>query len=129
MADLGTDVSTFPDLDMSFALISGPRVVAEAIARRLGTPRGGGLFYDPTYGYDLRGYLNEAVPASQLGNIAAAVEQEALRDERVESCTANVTLTKGVLKVIVRFVTADGPFAFTLTIDQATTSVVFGKQT
>ena len=32
--DYGIDVSTFPDLDPTFGLISGPRVVAENVARR-----------------------------------------------------------------------------------------------
>ncbi len=58
MTDFVVDVSTFPDLDSSFTLITGRRVIAEAILRRLLTPRGG-LAYDPDFGLDVRGWLNE----------------------------------------------------------------------
>jgi hypothetical protein len=59
MADFGTDTSTFPGVDETFAPISGGRVVCEAVARRLLTPAGF-LAFHPEYGFDVRSFLSES---------------------------------------------------------------------
>lgn len=130
MTDYGSDISVFPDLDASFALRTGPHVVGEAVARRLITARGS-LFYDPQYGFDTRMILNDAVPASRLGVIAAQIESEALKDERVQACSATLTqnVQAGTLRIQVLLTLASGPFQFVLTIGQAAgqQTLVFGK--
>lgn len=130
MTDFGSDISTFPDLDASFALRTGPHVVGEAIARRLITPRGG-LFYDPQYGFDTRMLLNDAIPASRLATIASQVEAEALKDERVLACTASATFNAqaGTLAIKCLLTLASGPFSFVLTVGQVAgqQTLVFGK--
>lgn len=130
MTDYGSDISTFPDLDPSFGLLTGPRVVAEAVARRLMTPRGG-LFYDPQYGFDLRALLNDATPDARLAAIASQVEDEALKDERVQAVQAFVTRNGQAGTLVVRIVLtlASGTFPLTLTIGQvaAEQQVVFGQ--
>ena len=85
---MSTDITTFPDLD--FHLVSGRRALAEALARRLQTPRGS-LFYAPDYGLDLREMLNMRVTQGDLFAWKAAVEQEIRRDERVLSVNADLT--------------------------------------
>lgn len=127
MTDFGSDVSTFPDLDASFALRTGPHVVGEAIARRLITPRGG-LFYDPQYGFDTRLLLNDAIPASRLAVIASQIEAEARKDERVSACSATVSLVAGTLAIKVALTLATGPFSFVLTVGAAANqqALVFG---
>ncbi|MDW8269356.1 MAG: hypothetical protein RMN24_09335 [Anaerolineae bacterium] len=124
MADFGIDMSALPDLD--FGLKSGTANLAEAIARRLVTPRGG-LFYDPSYGLDLRQYLNEALTDEVRYEIETLVAAECEKDERVLSAMA--TLIDGPpqarsLQVAVELETADGPFRFVLSINGVTVEVL-----
>ncbi|TXH56862.1 MAG: hypothetical protein E6Q97_05560, partial [Desulfurellales bacterium] len=44
------------DLDISFTPISGPRAVAEHVARRLISPPGS--YDDPDWGFDINSWLN-----------------------------------------------------------------------
>ena len=81
-ADYGTDVSTFPDLDDTFAQLSGPAVVAQHIARSLA---------DSRYGVDLRQWLNDDFDAAKVFELEAAIEGQCLDDERVASATVTVT--------------------------------------
>lgn len=119
----GTDVSTFPDLDPQFRLISGQRVVAEAVARRWLTPRGS-VSYDETYGEDVRAYLHARVDGPRLRALEAALQAQAVADERVQSAVVTLsTSTSGTaaglrLRVTGRLTTAAGPFTLVLTVDQ-----------
>lgn len=130
MADFGSDISTFPDLDPAFALRTGPHVVAEAVARRFITPRGS-LFWDPAFGFDTRALLNDAIPASQLPTIASQLETEAMKDERVLGANVSVTqnFQQQTIAIKCELTLATGPFAFTLTIGQVQSqqTLIFGK--
>ena len=125
MVDLGTDISTYPDLDPLFAPISGSRVLAEALLRRFQTPRGG-LFYDPDYGTDLRAWLNDSFDANAEGmaRLAAAVEAEANKDERVGRATASVSLDLSTnrMTITLRVEPREG-VAFRLVLDVSQVSV------
>ncbi len=110
MVDLGTDVSTFremPDgtwrvgLDTTFSTMSGTRVVGEAIARRLITPRGT-FSYDPEYGLDLRSYLNDDLGPTDLYALSSLIEAEAEKDERVLSADVSVSLDSQTSRMNVR---------------------------
>lgn len=118
---LGTDVSTFPDLDPQFRPIAGQRAVAEAVARRWLTPLGG-LVYDETYGEDVRALLNAGADSPRLQAIRAALVAQATADERVVSATVDLSLAgpTGSLTLTVRgrLESATGPFALVLTITQ-----------
>lgn len=128
--DYGSDISTFygpaQDLDPTFAVMSGPRVLGEAVARRLQTPANGGLFYDLTYGFDLRSLLSDNIDASKAASLAAAVESEALKDERVRSCTCTVTPNPLTSAVSIRLlITGDqGPFTLTLQASALTLQII-----
>lgn len=111
--DYGIDLAGVLDLDANLTVVRGPLAVAHALARRLTTPAGG-LFYAPTYGYDLRRFLNEV--SLPPGAVASGVETEALKDERVLSASAAVTLINETLTATLQFETADGPFELTLTV-------------
>lgn len=117
----GTDVSTFPDLDPQFRLITGQRVVAEAVARRWLTPRGS-VSYDETYGEDVRAYLNAPVDGPRLRALEAALQAQAVTDERVQSAVVSLVATGTAaalrLRVTGRLVTAAGPFTLVLTVGQ-----------
>jgi hypothetical protein len=91
--------------------------VAEAVGRRLGTPKGG-LFYDRSYGYDLTDLLSSTVSPFV---VQQAVQNEMLADERVESATSKVTRVEdgdegaseediGSMTIEVQANDGDGPF-------------------
>jgi hypothetical protein len=99
--------------------------LAQAIARRLTTPRGG-LFYDSDYGTDIRRWLNAAV--QPLGRIGFEVQNEALKDERVKRANATVTIVGGTLNIDLKLVDADGPFTLTLSVNQLTVDIINFQQ-
>ena len=128
--NFGSDCSTFPDLDGAYAVRTGPHIVAEAVARRYITPRGG-LFYDLNYGHDLRQYLNAVLTPGLAGRISSQCEAEAGKDERVLGAQVTVTQPTGqqlvTLGVHTVLTISSGPFAFVMTVGQALTnfSLVF----
>ena len=122
---LGLDVSTFPDLDATFALISGAKVVAEAVARRITTPRGS-LRGQPDYGIDVRDYLNEGLTPARVFALKAAIQAEAEADPRVASVDVDVTHDPkaGSLRVSVAGVSSLGPFELVLAITAVSVEVL-----
>lgn len=125
--DFGTDCSSFPLPSTTFALISGYRVVAEALARRLSTPKGF-LKAFPDYGEDLRQYLNEAVTDDMLDRARSEAVAECLQDERVDSITCTVTWTPATSTLLFRFqvLTSAGAFSFVLAVAQVTVDLYVG---
>jgi len=124
MTQLGDDLSGHDDLDASLAPATGRRALAQAIARRLSTRRGG-LFYAPHYGYDLKRFIGTTV---QPAIIQAGAEAECLKDERVFD--ARVTVTRQLqqsgaesLEIDIRLVDDEGPFDFTISTDGLSTSI------
>jgi phage baseplate assembly protein W len=124
-APYGVDTSAVPDLDLLFVPQTGPRVLAEAIARRLSTPRGG-LFYDPSYGLDLRDYLNAKFGRGDETRLRAAIANECIKDERILSADATVSLNVALqtLTLSLKLTTANGPFSLTLAISAVTTTIL-----
>lgn len=114
----GLDILSLTDLDPQLQLVAGRALLAQDLAHRFETPAGG-LFYDDSYGYDLRALLNAALDETAAPGIAAAVEAQCLLDERVESVRAEVTLYRAEnrLRVAVSVLCAEGPFSFVLTVD------------
>lgn len=127
MADLtfGTDISGVTDLDKGFSLVSGPRCLAQAIARRL-TTRRGGLFYAPDYGLDVRDMIEERQTAATIAQWQQAIANECEKDERVERATATVTLNTATntAAITVRIETAAGPFRLTLAVTSLTVELL-----
>lgn len=74
--------------------------LAQAIARRITTPRGK-LWYAPDYGYDVRRWLGASDPP--VGSIAAAISSEARKDERVEDCTTKVEFDATTSTITIEF--------------------------
>lgn len=125
--DYGTDVSTFPDLDPSFTLISGPRVVIEAIARRLVTPRGT-MPGRPNDGIDVRQWLNDSVDAGTLARMHGAIESEIAKDERVQRAAVSLAFDAAsrTLRITINVRLDDGPFDLVLSVDRVTLSLLAG---
>lgn len=123
---LGSDIHCVSGLDPLFTIVDGRTALAEAIARRLSTPRGtlAWIGDDPDYGYDLRQHLADDLTPQALAAIGPRVEAEALADERVRAARATATLVGGVLRVALALTDAAGPFRFTLSVDAVNVTVL-----
>lgn len=88
------------DLDISFTTISGPRAVAEHVARRLISPPGS--YDDPDWGFDVNSWLNANLLPQYLDAFEAAVRNEVLDVEGVDDAEITTTLdaTVGLVCVI-----------------------------
>lgn len=120
MADFGTELSCTRDIDPNGSMTTGPRVVAEALYRRLITPRGR-VIDDPNYGSDISQFVNDDTTKQSLVGVQAAVISECIKEERVLLVTCNVVLLNSMMTVTIKFTTADGPF--TLVVSASQTSV------
>lgn len=125
MADYGADVSCLDDLDPYFSLVSGKPALAQALSRRLTTPRGS-LVYDPEYGIDLRSYLNASPSMHDLSVAKSAIEAEVTADERVSAATAVVSFDRrtSILTVSIDVESAIGPFRLVLASTGVSVSVL-----
>lgn len=117
---LGIDLAWDANLqDVDFSRLLGGRAnLAAAIARRLITPRGA-LWYDPTYGFDLREYLKESLTPETIYEIETLTAQECEKDPRVLEAQAEVQeVARGVVRVAVQVATQNGPFRLVLAADE-----------
>jgi hypothetical protein len=130
MGDLGygTDLVGASDLTASMDEITdpnSPQAIAEAVARRFDCPEGG-LIDDPTYGHDIRQYLNTGTTDVELNAMASQMRVQTQLDDRVESARVKVT-PGGVplgseLTATIRITPVDpatGEFTMTLTVTDA----------
>lgn len=126
---LGKDVSCTDSLRTG-RYASGARVVAEAIYRRLITPRGmlRGGEEEANYGLDLAGLIGSATSAASEAAVPGQVRAEILKDERIES--AEVTLLKTeqgpatIYQLTVEATTSEGPFTLTLAASAVTVELL-----
>lgn len=125
MAVLGTDIATpdAADIDPYFAPVSGWRGLAQALGRRLVTPRGS-LLEDAAYGFDLRSRLYSALTPTDLATLAGFVARELEGDERVESASVTVAYASGRITVRAIIETGDGTFRLVLAVSSVTTEIL-----
>lgn len=121
----GSDISCAQDVDPLVREVDAftTLALAEALVRRLDTPRGS-LPDDKDYGIDLRGLLNKGSVASDIQQLAGQVRAELAKDDRVDTLTVTVapssTGTVLRLEVAVQPVDAElGPFTLTLSASSA----------
>lgn len=126
MTDLGTDLYCISDLDPAGRTVSGPEALAQALARRLQTPRGAlaAIGDDPDYGTDLRDYVGEDVGAGAEAQIEAAVRAECLKDERVRDVEVTASITDRTLTVGVRIASTAGSLRFVLAVSAVTVDLL-----
>ena len=117
MANFGLAWSCVSGLTMPSIMVTGFRVVAEAIARRWQTPNGT-LINDSTYGYDLSQFIGNDLDPATIGRIGLAAAAEAEKDQRVRSCFATISLIDNVMLVNARVETAQGPFSMVVSVSQ-----------
>ncbi len=98
----GTDVSCLDSLATG-RLVTGPRLVVEALYRRLITPRGmlGGGLEESTYGFDVGGYVGSLTSNAGISPgtgpvltaaLPAMVRNECLKDDRVSTVDVEASI-------------------------------------
>lgn len=126
---IGVDISCVADLDPALTLISDQRVLlAQRIARRLGTPRGG-LVYDEDYGLDLRGQLNAAMTADEVLALSANIRAECLKEEAVLTVKVAVGYSANTqaMRVRIQLGSVFGTFPLTLSVSEVTVALLHGE--
>lgn len=123
--DFGTDIACTTSIGSRFQLASGFINLANALVRRLITPRGT-LDYAPDYGYDVRDWLNHDTGQASMFTLQAAIDAECQKDERVQSSSSTVVPTPslGILAITISVITAAGPFKFVTNVSNANAVIV-----
>lgn len=124
MVDYGTDLACVDDIDPTGRVVSGNRLIAEAVARRWTTPLGALIGY-PDYGYDVAKHINADMSASDLAAMNFALEAEALKDERVEAATVTSSLAEdGVLTITGSLDAGEGPIRLVLSVSDVSVTLL-----
>lgn len=123
--DFGSDLSCTDDLDPGAKEVSGEDALAQALYRRLTTPRGQ-LIDDPDYGLDIQSFLHRGITAGELRGIEGAIRAEVLKDDRVANFTAKATTSDGGASMEVNLVitTGTGPFRLIFQLTSETVELV-----
>jgi hypothetical protein len=128
--DFGTDIRTsfqdgVCDIDPSGAIDTPAHALAMAIARRFLVERGQ-LFYDESYGLDLRLFLAKGMRPAQLFQLRFLIASEAEKDERISSASADVQFRHADQALLVRLECTSGlgPFSLTLGVTSLTVALL-----
>ena len=126
----GRDLSCVTDITSTCDEVDpeSARGVAEAVARRYLTPRGG-LIDDPDYGLDLRGLCNKGITYTELRALADQAQMEAAKDDRVDHATVSLDYDEieRTLTVNVQLACVDpalGTFGFLLAVEPDGTALL-----
>lgn len=121
----GTDMSLLMDLDPMGTVVTGRLLLAQALIRRWTTPRGR-LLDDPNYGYAVTDEINDDLGPADISNIAANMDAEAVKDERVVSSATTVTFSSstGILNTTSLINDGPGPFPLVLAISSVTVTIL-----
>lgn len=117
---LGTDVSCVEDVDAEMSSVVGRDALAQALARRLGTPKGG-LWYDLLYGYDLRQLIGTSKSDAE---IKAGIKGQCLQDERVLDIAVGLRRDGRQLFVQLAITDSFGTFVRTLAVSSVTVELL-----
>lgn len=129
ISGFGRDVSC-TDVLRPGQRVTGTRIVAEAIYRRLTTPRGTlrGGEEEADYGLDLLDMVGAVVTQSGAAALGGRIRNELLKDERLESVDATVVLILSGpstrLDIQIEVETRDGPFALTLAVTDVSVDIL-----
>lgn len=127
--DFGYDTSATTSLRTG-RFSSGPRLVAEACFRRLITPRGSlrGGEEERDYGLDLEGLIGTNDSASIAAALPGRIENELLKDERLQSVTVSVVVSRAgpavTYTITIDGTTNEGPFSLQLLASEVTVSIL-----
>lgn len=126
---IDVDISCVSDLDPALTLISDQRtLVAQRIARRLGTPRGG-LVYDEDYGFDLRGLVNAAMTVTEVLGMEQNIRAECLKEDGVLSVKTSIGYSAQTQRLRVKILLGSvfGTFPLTLEASSVTVTILHGE--
>lgn len=120
--DYGSDFYAFDDLDANLTFLSTTSeqvyALAQSTARRLFTPTGG-LFYDTTFGFDIRTFLS----GTTTPDIASKqITSEARRDDRIANVITTIVVSGETWNIKIVVTPSNGP-TFTLTASVSRLSV------
>jgi hypothetical protein len=127
--DFGRDLSCTDSIKTG-RFVTGPRLVGEAVYRRLITPRGvlRGGDAEADYGFDLIGKLGSTTSASESAALEGQVQSEILKDERVESADVSVASVRSgpsiSWTISVEALTSLGPFQLVLSVNDVTAELL-----
>ncbi len=128
----GTDIFCYDRL-ITGRLVSGVEVVAQALFRRLTTPRGTlrGGEDESIYGLDLLDFIGRVSEEQALDTLPSLIEAECLKDDRLAECTVTLTrttATDGTVALVISINAVTAPqgdsFDLTLAVANATVSVI-----
>lgn len=121
------DISCITDLDPFMSTITNEReAIAQAVARRLQTPRGR-LYFHPDYGFDVKAYLNADITPARLSELAQNVQAEVLKDERISSAKVDCSQTTVEnIRIALQLTTSDGPMRLALNVNDVTVELIRG---
>jgi phage baseplate assembly protein W len=121
------DLTVYP-FGLENRVVTGERVLLEALARRLRTPRGG-LFYDPSYGFDVRQFVNSRVNDETIYALSAGVEAECEEDPRVLEARAEVRVLEGSqIELALELETTAGPWSGIVRADSGDVLLISGYE-
>lgn len=125
MVDYGIDLSTYPDFDRTGRTISGPRVLAEQLARLIETDPAL-LDWDveqPTI--DIIDYLSQSLASEDIRRIETDISGVWSADERVAFATVTATQVGEKIQVEGEVKPIDGPsFSLVLSASAAGVAIV-----
>lgn len=122
--NFGSCWSCITDLTSPSTMATGFAAVAQAVARRWQTPRGG-LVDDPNYGFDLTDLINDDINQSDLAGMQRQAAAEAEKDERVLSCKVSISVvSNGLMNVIGTIQTASGPFRLVVSVSNVSVTLL-----
>jgi phage baseplate assembly protein W len=126
MSALGVDLYCISDLDAAGRTVSGNEALAQALARRLQTPRGSlaAIGDDADYGLDLRDYVGEDTGTGAEAEIEAAVRAECLKDERVRDVDVTAVIRDRALTVSLRVASTAGVVRLVLAVSAVTVDLL-----
>lgn len=107
--------------------VSGRLALAQAVYRRLTTPRGT-LRDDLSYGIDLPGFVGRVATAIAIAALPGIIHAELLKDDRIADTAAEITAATNsnglvTLTIEIRVVPVDETEEFTLTLAASSTNV------
>ena len=125
----GGDLSDLPDGDFDPSgrdlATTDVACIKQALYRRF-TTEAGGLFYDGTYGFNIRSLLSDSSTVSGRSTMQGKMVAQALLDERIDDAVCSIVYNDATKSAIVKLdlVSGLGPFSLSLSIDQVTVAIL-----
>lgn len=134
MTDFGRDISC-TDSILSGRLVTGLRLVAEAMVRRISTRRGLLVGGEPeaNYGIDIRDIIGSVTADRDLPSLPARIKAELTKDERVERVDVDVRPIRTGADISVEIdidaLTHEGPFELVLAASAVSVDILSFRET